>query len=61
MSISAPARATRRPSSVTHRERLGSLVDGDDPAALAGHELAAVVGGEGDDGVADGVAAAVGV
>jgi hypothetical protein len=43
-----------------HRQRIGRLVDGDDLAALAGHELASVVGGEGDDGVADGVAAAVG-
>jgi hypothetical protein len=43
-----------------HRERLDLLVDGDDSAALAGRELAAVVGGEGDDEVADGVAASVG-
>ncbi len=43
-----------------HRQRLGPLVDGDDAAALAGDQLAVVVGGESDDGVADGVAAAVG-
>jgi hypothetical protein len=42
-----------------HCERLGLLVDGGDPAALAGHELAAGVGGEGDDEVADGVTATV--
>ena len=43
-----------------HRQRPGPLVDGDDLAALAGDQLAVVVGGEGDDEVADGVAAAVG-
>jgi hypothetical protein len=42
-----------------HCERLGLLVDGGDPAALAGHELAARVGGEGDDEVADGVTVTV--
>jgi len=41
-------------------ERPRPLVDGDDLAALAGHQLAFVVGGEGDHGIAHGEAAAVG-
>jgi hypothetical protein len=43
-----------------HGECSGSPVDGDDPAALAGDQLALVVGSERDDEVADGEAAAIG-